>query len=139
MPYPIWEYNYLHFQASPLTIEDWDTLGHYLKGFLLTDLKYIDDLQTRLEMSAFIQMRDYGIDEIRLYIDRKDVRNKLVELLFRNEKKFKKEYIKAFMEDPEAYDFMKEALKESGIKFVEEVKDENPQITNPSAESESKP
>jgi len=121
----IWNFNNKDYQAIPITIGDWDLLGSYLKGFLLSDLKYVDDFEMRLQTQAWIQMRDYDMDDVRRHWGRKDMRYRTTLIMFKGDPKVNDILITAFETD-ETFDlFRKEVLRASGVKFAEETQ-ENP-------------
>lgn len=122
----IWEHDHLHYNATPITIDDWDLLGNHLRGILLSDLKYVDDIEIRLQTQSLIQMRDYDIDDVRRHFGRKEMSQKLVDMMFKNDKKYKPSLSKEFLKSDGFNEFLKEILKESGIVFVEEKDEENP-------------
>lgn len=135
----LWENDGVTYEAGTITINDEDKLGRYLKGFLLGDLKYIPDVETRLETQAMIQMRDYGIDDVRRHLGRKDIRYKFIELMFKNDRKFTPEMIMILDSDSEkCWQLITDVMIESGI-IVEVKNQENPPQENlagsPSAES----
>jgi len=121
----IWNWKNKDYKATPITIGDWELLGNYLKGYLLNDLKYIDDFELRIQTQSLIQMRDYDQDDVRRHWARKDMRHRTTLIMFKNEPKVNDALITEFEEDDTFYIFIKEVLKASGIKFIE-TETENP-------------
>jgi len=135
----IWNWKNKDYKATPITIGDWELLGNYLKGYLLNDLKYIDDFELRLQTQSLIQMRDYDLDDVRRHWARKDMRHRATLTIFKNEPKVNDALITEFETDDTFYKFIREVLKVSGIKFIDEVseseKSENPTENEDLAES----
>jgi len=124
----IWNWKNKDYKATPITIGDWELLGNYLKGYLLNDLKYIDDFELRIQTQSLIQMRDYDQDDVRRHWGRKDMRHRTILIMFKNEPKVNEALITEFEEDDTFYMFIREVLKASGIKFIEtETKNPPPQ------------
>lgn len=129
----IWNWKNKDYKATPITIADWDLLGSYLKGYLLSDLKYVEDFEMRLQTQAWIQMRDYDMDDIRRHWGRKDMRHKVTATIFKNDAKVNDTLITEFEADDTLTKghalsfslFIKSVLKLSGVIFAEDVQ-ENP-------------
>jgi len=135
----VWSWENKDYNASPITIGQWQTLGNYLKSRLLTDLKDIDEFELRQQMQMTIQMRDYDESDILRYWGRRDIRYKVFKTMFKDNPRVTDLMLNDWGIDVGFAEFVRSVLKESGINFVEEkTEPENPttEEAEPSATSE---
>lgn len=123
----VWLHKGIEYKAYPITIGDWKMLGKYLRAYLLDDLKYQEDIETRLQNMNLIQMRDYDESDIMRHWSREDINHKVIKTIFKNNPVVTSELIAEWDREEAFTLFLRSILKDSGIKFIEESeKQENP-------------
>ena len=133
----LWMFRDKEYTANPITIGEWDFLGKCLRGYLLDDLRYQEDGETRIQNMSLIQMRDYDESDIIAHFGRRDIRYKVIKSIFKGDNRIDNALITDFETDAGFNLFVREVLKESGIKFLTDKKEENEKnpTQSPSVES----
>jgi hypothetical protein len=114
------------YKATPITIGDWELLGNYLRSYLINDLKFVEDLESRFTSQAMIQIRDYDEFDVLRHLSRRDISLKLHQTMFKNDDKVTDSLIKEFVKDEGFIQFRRQWLIASGIIFRDEVETGNP-------------
>lgn len=123
----LWIFKKIEYKAYPLTIGDWDELSKTLRAIFLDDISRQKDIEARIQNLDLVLMRDYDESDIMRCWGRKLVRNKAIQMIFKNDPRIYDDLIAEFDTDIGFGLFIRQILKDSGITFLEAGKaKENP-------------
>ena len=126
------------YKAQALARNDWDFMGSYLRSCLLSDLKFIDDIQLKSELRKDIQSESYTMQDVLDNIKREDVSMKIVSIIFASNAGISKQTMLEFNNDPNFFEYFREILRDSGVTFKGDDDADNDteagEATNPPAE-----